>query len=85
MRRGGADPGNELSLGRRDEGCERVPDREHHPGGALKGELTDDGGRLIQMELAHDANDGFSPRSGERLPVHPRTLHVPVAPRDAAH
>jgi sulfate transport system ATP-binding protein len=45
-------------------------------GGVVKVELTDDDGRLIQVELAREAYDALSPRPGERLYVRPRTLRV---------
>jgi sulfate transport system ATP-binding protein len=45
-------------------------------GGVVKLELTDDEGRLIQVEIGRDVYDVLAPSIAERLYVRPRTLRV---------
>jgi sulfate/thiosulfate transport system ATP-binding protein len=45
-------------------------------GGTVKLELTDDEGRLIQVQLSREVHAALAPQIGERLYVRPRKLRV---------
>jgi sulfate transport system ATP-binding protein len=72
----------ELAVGRADEGgglWARLA-AVSTTGGIVKLELTDEGGHLMQVDVAREAYAELAPAVGERLYVRPRTLRVFVTP-----